>query len=76
VLSVLIIRLPKLGTHVHLIREGEAFKEMYFTHVFLFPAYNVYVTTASSLIKLSYVCVLKHVMTLPKFNRSFKRTSP
>jgi hypothetical protein len=50
-LSVSVIRLPKLGTRVHLIRVGEAYKETNFTLAFLFLMYDVYVTTVPSLIK-------------------------
>ena len=51
--------LPKLGTPVHLIWGDEAFTETNFTPVFLFVMYDIYVETVSSLIKLSFTCVLK-----------------
>jgi len=58
-LSVKIIHLPKLGTLARLIWGDEAFTETSFTPVFLFIMYNIYVATVSSLIKLSFTCVLK-----------------
>jgi hypothetical protein len=67
VFSVSITHLPKLGTHVHLIRGGDACKETNFTRVFLFLIYYVYVTIISSLIKWSYFCVLKSLTALLKF---------
>jgi hypothetical protein len=50
-LSVQIIHLPKLGTHVHLNRRGEAFRKMNLTYLLHFLMYHVYITTVSSLIK-------------------------
>jgi hypothetical protein len=44
---------------VRLIWGDETFTETNFTRVFLFIIYDVYVATVSSLIKLSYSCVLK-----------------
>jgi len=48
---------------VSIIRRCETFKEMNFTHIFLFIIHEVYVATASTLIKYSYVCVLKSFST-------------
>ena len=62
-LSVKIIHLPKLGTCVRLIWGDEAFMETNFTPVFLFIMYDIYVATVSSLIKLSFTCVLKGFTT-------------
>jgi hypothetical protein len=61
-----IIHIPKLGIRVPLIRVGEAFKETNITQVLLFLMYDVYVITASSLIKESHACVLKSFTTLPE----------
>jgi len=55
--------LPILGTRMRLIWGDEAFKEMNFTRLFLFIMYDVYVATVSSLIKLSYSCVLESFTT-------------
>jgi len=62
-LSVKIIHLPKLGTSVRLIWGDEAFTEANFTPVFLFIIYDIYVATVSSLIKLSFTCVLNSFTT-------------
>ena len=62
-LSVKIIHLPKLGTHVCLIWGDEAFMEMNFTPAFLFIMHDIYVATVSSLIKLSFTCVLESFTT-------------
>jgi hypothetical protein len=51
--------LPILGTRIRLIWGDKAFTETNFTRIFLFLTYDVYVATVSSLIKLSYSCVLK-----------------
>jgi len=56
-------RLPKLGTHVRLIWGDEAFTETNFTPVFLFIMYDICVATLSSLITLSFICVLKSFTT-------------
>jgi hypothetical protein len=48
---------------VRIIRGCEAFKETNFTRVFLFIIYDVCVATASTLIKYSYVRVLKSFST-------------
>jgi len=57
------IHLPKLGTPVHLIWGDEPFTETNFTPVFLLIMYDIYVATVSSLIKLSFTCVLKSFTT-------------
>jgi hypothetical protein len=44
---------------MRLIWGDEAFAEMNFTRVFIFIMHDVYVATVSSLIKLSYSCILK-----------------
>jgi len=41
----------------------DAFTEMNFTRTFLFIMYDVYAATLSSLIKLSYSCVLESFTT-------------
>jgi len=51
--------LPILGTRMRLIWGDETFMETNFTRFFLFIMYDVYVATVSSLIKLSYSCVLE-----------------
>ena len=51
--------LPKLGTCVHLLWGDEVLMETNFTPVFLFVMYFIYVAIVSSLIKLSFSCVLK-----------------
>jgi hypothetical protein len=56
--------LPILGTRMRLIWGDEASTEMNFTRVFLFIMYDVYVATVSSLIKLSYSCVLESFTAL------------
>jgi hypothetical protein len=71
VLSLSIIHLPKLGTHIRLIRGGEAIKETNFTHAFLFLMYDVDVTTVCSLIKESYAYILKSFTTLPEVQQQF-----
>jgi len=63
VLAVKITHLPKLGTLVRLIRGDEAFMETDFIAVFVFIMYDIYVATVSSLIKLSFTCVLKGFTT-------------
>ena len=55
--------LPILGTRMRLIWGDEAFTEMNFTRLFLFIMYDVYAATISSLIKLSYSCVLESFTT-------------
>jgi len=50
---------PTLGKRIRLIWGDEAFTEVNFIHLFLFIMYDVYVANVSSLIKLSYYCVLK-----------------
>ena len=60
--------LPKLGTRVCLIWGDEAFTETNFTPILLFIIYDIYVSTVSSLIKLSFTCVLKSLTAFPKFN--------
>ena len=55
--------LPISGTHMRLIWRDEAFTETNFTRLFLFIMYDVYVATVSSLIKLSYSCVLESFTT-------------
>jgi hypothetical protein len=55
--------LPKLGTRVRLIWGDEDFTETNFTPIFLFIMYDIYVATLSSLIKLSFTCVLKRFTT-------------
>jgi len=55
--------LPKLGTRVRLIWGDEAFTETNCTPVFLFIMYDIYVATVSSLIKISFTCVLKSFTT-------------
>ena len=65
-LSVKIIHLPKLGTRVRLIWGDEAFMETNFAPIFLFIMYDIYVATVSSLIKLSFTCVLKSFTTFSK----------
>jgi len=62
-LSVEVIHLPKLGTPMRLIWGDEAFTETNFTPVFLFLMHDIYVATVSSLIKLSFTCVLKSFTT-------------
>ena len=54
---------PKLGTRVRLIWGDEAFTETNFTPVFLSIIYDIYVATVSSVIKLSFTCVLKSFTT-------------
>jgi len=51
--------LPILGKRMRLVWGDEAFTETNFTHLFLFIMYDVCVATVSSLIKLSYGCVLE-----------------
>jgi len=55
--------LPKLGTPVRLIWGDESFTEMNFTPVFLLIMYDIYVATVSSLIILSFTCVLQSFTT-------------
>jgi len=55
--------LPILGTRMRLIWGDEAFTETNFTRLFLFIMYDVYAATVSSLIKLSYSCVLESFTT-------------
>ena len=62
----------KVRTRVRLIWGNDAFIEKNFTPVFLFIIYDIYVATASSLIKLSFVSVLKDLQHIPKFNSSLK----
>jgi len=48
---------------VRLIWGDEAFTETNFAPIFLFIMYDIYVATVSSLIKLSFTCVLKSFTT-------------
>jgi hypothetical protein len=71
-----VIHLLKLETHVCLIRGYEAFMEMNLTYIFLFLIYYICVKTVSSLIKYSYVCVLKSLRLFPKFQKQFLKNLP
>jgi hypothetical protein len=51
--------LPILGTRMRLIWGDKAFTEINITRLFLFIMYDVYVASVTSLIKLSYYCVLE-----------------